>query len=125
MPGTPPGQQRDCAANACLPFWISSFHLFTTSCAQGCRMGLCGSPMRGTTVQPWPLRQNGNLGSFFTGPGPPLTGGRKSKLAAAQPILLEEKSGTPEGRLEDGPSAATAAPAAAQRPTAATRLAIR
>src|ERR1700680_3680623 len=100
MLGTPPGQQRDCAAKACLPFWMSSFHLLTTSCAQGCKIGLCGSPMRGITVHPCPFRQNGNLGSFFTGPGLPSVGGRKSKLVAAQPILPEEKSGTPAGMDE-------------------------
>src|SRR5437016_5316723 len=66
--------------------------------------------MRGITVQPWPLRQKGNFGSFFTGPGPPSKGGSKSKLCAAHPILLDEKSGTPAGRLGAAASAASASP---------------
>src|SRR5437764_3696052 len=80
-------------------------------------MGLWGSAMRGITVQPWPLRQKGNFGSFFTGPGPPSKGGSKSKLCAAHPILLDEKSGTPAGRLGAAVSAANASPPTRHAPT--------
>src|SRR5258706_13461265 len=125
MPGTPPGQQRDCAAKACLPFWMSSFHLLTAACAKGCRIGLLGSAIRGITVQPCPFRQKGNLGSFLTGPGRPSVGARKSKLAAAQPIFPDEKSGTPGGSPVAKGAAADAAPARIQpRAAAPTKLAV-
>src|SRR5438132_519105 len=88
--GTPTGQQAACGERPPLPESTTSLCLRNCSFAQGCRMGLFGSPtaivgcrpvLRKSSLVTW-----GTVGSRATGPGPP-GGWVYSAITEIQPTL--------------------------------------
>src|SRR5258706_4247647 len=112
MPGTPPGQQRDIASKDSFPARISAFVFFIAAATQGCKIGLLVSPTGAVIRLPhlgeMRLPQNGCAGSFVIGTNFSPGTGRNSTPSDAQPMLLEDKSGTPEGSRGAAVSAASA-----------------
>src|SRR5262249_25698264 len=91
-PGTPPGQQRDCALKARWPLRTRSLCILIRAAAHGFRLGFSASDKRSRTGWPSAPRPRGR-GSAPTGATFPAIGSKSRKVVGCHPKLADMKFG--------------------------------